>query len=662
MKGTTARVGWAMVALVVLSACGGSDNSSNSNDAAPIIASDPATTAELQEIRKPNTTSPQWVVPQHSPHSDIALVFVHGIFGDTLGTWENPTNGKHFYDLVAADPKLGPKVDMFAFGFPSMMLTQGSFTINDAANKLYNDLQYYGVLTYPHVVIVAHSMGGLVTLQALLTHRELLPKVPLLVFFSTPQEGAQITRIARQLLNNPALDEMLPADHNSYLQVINDQWRTIPKDQLPHIACAFEKLPIAGITIVPWSSASRFCDGTAVPVEADHIDIVKPADTNSESYITLSNALVTYAFPAASTADGGQGTLETPDFTVTNGQAVLTIDDPRGKRDVHIGNGGPGRLRYMLDQFPDSGLYVLPDIGPHYVDRDKLGFFSLVVGYESVSPTYHFVLSSNGGPALPVTVQVKNLAAIGTFHAQVIKQFSDRLLALYQSNSGNGAPTVGGDQHAIAEVAASVVGENYGNPPAAAKWLLSAQLLQSANWSREAVFALRQAEIADPGVVNSSGTLRLAAVAGYLSGTNQVFQHFAVNPQQSPVATRDMGFLSEYPNAFVSAEFRGTSAHLAELLAKDPSVADLGLGLQGDLASSAGNYDAAIVDYAAALKLRQSPSLSLRLANSQLNALHGADAITTLKRNEVRFPGPWSKLSTEIFMNAAVENEKKPTT
>lgn len=485
MKGSAMCIAGAMIALTALCACERSDDSSNFA-ATPLVAHDHATTAKLGEVRKPNTTPSQWAIPQHSPHSDVALVFVHGIFGDTLGTWENPTNGKHFYDLVASDPRFGPKVDIFAFGFPSMMLKQGSFTIQEAANKLLSDLQYYGVLTYPHIVFVAHSMGGLVTLRALITEQALLPKVPLLVFFSTPQEGAQITLIARELLSNPALGEMSPADNNSELQELNDQWRSIPKTQQSHIACAFEKLPIAGITIVPWSSASRFCDGPAAAVEADHIEIVKPLDTNSDSYITLANALTGYALAGVNAANAAQGVLETPDFTFPNGHAVLTINDPHGRRDVHISNGGPGRLRYMLDQFPATGLYVLPDIGPHYVDRDKVDTFSLVVGYEAISPTYHFVISSSGGPPLPVTVHVENLVRIRAFQARVVEQFSDKLNPI---NAGNRNQHAIGEA-AIAEAAESVIAKNYGNSSAAAKSplvaqlvnLVQRQLVQQADW------------------------------------------------------------------------------------------------------------------------------------------------------------------------------------
>ncbi len=120
------------------------------------------TTRELTELnaaRKPNTTFPQWVMRNPHRPNDV-LVFVHGIFGDTVDTWKNPETGKHFYDLVSTDPRLGAHFDIFAYGYPSTMFEAGSFTIQEAANRLISDLQYYGVDQYSRVVFVAHSMGG----------------------------------------------------------------------------------------------------------------------------------------------------------------------------------------------------------------------------------------------------------------------------------------------------------------------------------------------------------------------------------------------------------------------------------------------------------------------------------------------------------------------
>ncbi len=255
LRCTTVRAVVAILALF-LAACDPPQNTADKNAKA---ASDK------------NTTDPQWVV-EKSPHSDVAVVFVHGIFGDTLGTWAGPT--KSFFQYVQEIPDVGNKLDLFAFGYPSNMVKPGSFRIQEAANVLNESLKYNHVTDRTSIVFVAHSMGGLVVLQELLTHRELLNKVPLIILYSTPQEGAQITTIARKVANNPALEEMLPADRNSFLMQLNDQWKTLPSR--PPIICAYEKLPTDGVVVVPWSSATRFCDGTATPVEANHIDIVKP--------------------------------------------------------------------------------------------------------------------------------------------------------------------------------------------------------------------------------------------------------------------------------------------------------------------------------------------------------------------------------------------------
>ena len=45
---------------------------------------------------------PHWVVRQ-SPRAKVALVYVHGVTGDMVGTW-TASNGKTFFDLVNENP------------------------------------------------------------------------------------------------------------------------------------------------------------------------------------------------------------------------------------------------------------------------------------------------------------------------------------------------------------------------------------------------------------------------------------------------------------------------------------------------------------------------------------------------------------------------------
>ena len=52
------------------------------------------------------------------------MVFVHGIFGDTVGTWTHGS-GPGVFELLKTNPAIGPRVDLFAFGYTSNMLRPG---------------------------------------------------------------------------------------------------------------------------------------------------------------------------------------------------------------------------------------------------------------------------------------------------------------------------------------------------------------------------------------------------------------------------------------------------------------------------------------------------------------------------------------------------------
>jgi pimeloyl-ACP methyl ester carboxylesterase len=134
-----------------------------------------------------NAAESQWVVRQET-RAKVAIVFVHGLFGDTLGTWTN-TSGKRFFDFVADDPVAKGKVDIFAFGFPSNFFAAGSFDIQAAAKALHAKLIHHGALDYSKVVFVGHSMGGLVIMRDLLMNRAALPSVPVIALIASPQEG-----------------------------------------------------------------------------------------------------------------------------------------------------------------------------------------------------------------------------------------------------------------------------------------------------------------------------------------------------------------------------------------------------------------------------------------------------------------------------------------
>jgi len=426
-----------------------------------------------------NATDPQWV-SQANPPAKVAVVFVHGLFGDTLGTWRND-NGETFFRLLKSQPGVGDKVDVFAFGFTSNMFQPGSFTIQEAANQLHQSLQYKGVLDYPTIVFAAHSMGGLVVLRELLTRREMLGKVPLLVLYATPQEGAQIAAIADHVANNPALAQMVPADSNAYLQQLNDDWKSLA--DRPHVTCAYEKLATHGMLIVPWSSATRFCDGAPSAIDADHIGIVKPDRLEHPSLVVMVNALNQFVMGKQLTAK-----LDTPDFLPEGDHFVFRMGDPFGTSMARLVNAGGSKLTFTLAQISDPHLYLTPDDTPRDILAKQMQPLHVVLTLGATAAEYRFVVQSDASPDRLVVVRVDNFAELAKKQADLLRSISHdvngKLADPATVQRLGSLPPGEAKAAAEAEVVGAVhdsVARSHPELPPSAQWLLAASALKAAN-------------------------------------------------------------------------------------------------------------------------------------------------------------------------------------
>jgi hypothetical protein len=192
------------------------------------------------------------------------------------------------------------------------------------------------------------------------------------VLFSTPQEGSQVANIALRLLNNPALAQMVPANGDPFLQRLDANWKSIPTETRPVISCAYETLDTFGIRVVDWASATRFCSHPGIPVSADHIDIVKPKNTESPAYQTLASALI-YAvhgpIPSANERDVLQqlmdhlcdrGVLKNPATWEVPGPVYRSVQEIHGEL-AQVLSGLPvgSRARKPIQTMQDAALQVL---------------------------------------------------------------------------------------------------------------------------------------------------------------------------------------------------------------------------------------------------------------------------------------------------------------
>ena len=268
------------------------------------------------------------------PHiKNAAVVFVHGIFGDKDNTWRN--GGSSFPSLLGSDPEFRDQLDIFTYEYFTPKFGSAA-SIVSLADQLRGSLDDNRVFDdHQKTIFLAHSMGGIIVRQFLLSNRDRLAKVPMLYFAATPTNGSELTLVAKELSGNPQLRGMLPIEGNDLLQSIQSGWLGWDEVKNTPSYCSYETLPTEGVMVVSMSSATALCNRELDPISANHIDIVKPRDRMDSRYMRFATALrrsLASPEPQASAAPGGErNTDEPPRITMPFVSKVFDLEVCRGK-------------------------------------------------------------------------------------------------------------------------------------------------------------------------------------------------------------------------------------------------------------------------------------------------------------------------------------------
>jgi pimeloyl-ACP methyl ester carboxylesterase len=259
-------------------------------------------------------------------NSDTVIVFVHGIFGGSVGTWTNAQNGAYWPKLILDDDAFKDS-DVYVYSYPTPYLDQ-SYTIDELIENMRLVIDNDEVFTkHKRVIFVCHSMGGLVVRGFITRYQANASKVPLIYFFSTPTSGSHITQLAKFLSKNPQLKGMVPAGSGTYVTNLQHDWRALPVPVNSH--CAYEIRDTYGVRIVDEQSATALCDGPVNPVDSNHIDIVKPRDKNDVPYLAFRTE-----FNAVQQAEANRNKTNPP-----SGGAKSTVGTLQTARSVEVDCG-----------------------------------------------------------------------------------------------------------------------------------------------------------------------------------------------------------------------------------------------------------------------------------------------------------------------------------
>lgn len=199
------------------------------------------------------------------------ILFLHGWRGDAQETW------KLYPHLVCGDRDFAD-VDVLSISYPTYIV-QGNLTMEQLGSWLADKLVANSIVRYRRVVVIAHSIGGLVARRLVLERRPELKNIVFLLEIATPHTGpANYAQILKQIgVKGGKLVEELK-EGSTFLSKLKTDWQDFPSK--PHTYCIGSPQD----WLVTIASAHDSCTEPHFMPTYDHRDIVKPENIDEDRY------------------------------------------------------------------------------------------------------------------------------------------------------------------------------------------------------------------------------------------------------------------------------------------------------------------------------------------------------------------------------------------
>jgi WD40 repeat protein/pimeloyl-ACP methyl ester carboxylesterase len=241
------------------------------------------------------------------------IVFVHGLGGSAWRTWCWKREIHNFWPqwLVEEEPFSSYRIS--TFGYNARFKGEGTnLNIIDFAKdlllQLYTTLGHSGSTATP-IILVAHSMGGLVVKKAYMLGKHdkhfssLIKRVLGIIFLATPHRGTQHAKVLNNILSAAPLGAPPKAyvsdleRQSTSISDINESFRQGCEELL--LVSFYETLKtnlhLSKILIVEKDSAVLgYPHEVSAPMDADHHTICKFRDRSDPNYIKVRALLKTW--------------------------------------------------------------------------------------------------------------------------------------------------------------------------------------------------------------------------------------------------------------------------------------------------------------------------------------------------------------------------------
>jgi len=237
----------------------------------------------------------------------VDFIFVHGLGGGSRKTWSKSTSGSSYWpqEWLPRDPAF-KDVRIHTFGYDSDWVKgkESCLNIHHFGKSLLCEMStspYLGDAETP-IVLIGHSMGGLVIKKAYMLARQdeayktLAIRFHTIYFLATPHRGSASAKVLSNILHASYSSRAYVADlkqNSGAIQAINDEFRTYSADLNFWSFYETQKLKLglfSSLIVDPESAILGYREEKQTPMNANHRSICKFDSITDPNYLVIRNS------------------------------------------------------------------------------------------------------------------------------------------------------------------------------------------------------------------------------------------------------------------------------------------------------------------------------------------------------------------------------------